>query len=163
MQRQACAAHLSNKIAKTTPCKERMGLISRGFFISPNAFGGTSPASHFIEIIGFLSPMFRPRQADETIHPCNETIFRFWRRYPETAVGYHSANETAGTPAPKPETVRCGLPASSSPSPSFWLVPRWLVLPITACPALAPSPTTAHHLLCRPPSRSLWPLPTNRF
>jgi len=22
----------------------------------------------------------------------------FWRRYPETAVGYHSANRTAGTP-----------------------------------------------------------------
>jgi len=33
--------------------------------------------------------------------PYNETIFRFWRRYPETAVGYHSANETAGTPGTK--------------------------------------------------------------
>jgi hypothetical protein len=32
--------------------------------------------------------------------PGDETIFRFWRRYPETAVGYHSANKTAGTPAP---------------------------------------------------------------
>ena len=27
----------------------------------------------------------------------HETIFRFWRRYPETALGYHIANETAGT------------------------------------------------------------------
>ena len=31
----------------------------------------------------------------------DETIFRFWRRYPETADGYHSANETAGTPGTK--------------------------------------------------------------
>jgi len=32
--------------------------------------------------------------------PGHETIFRFWRRYPETAVGYHTANKTAGTSAP---------------------------------------------------------------
>jgi len=39
--------------------------------------------------------MFRRNRCDETILLCNETIFRFWRRYPETAVGYQAANETA--------------------------------------------------------------------
>jgi hypothetical protein len=39
--------------------------------------------------------MFRRNRCDETILLSNETIFRFWRRYPETAVGYHTANETA--------------------------------------------------------------------
>jgi len=33
---------------------------------------------------------------DETIRGGNETIFRFWRRLPETATGYQVANETAG-------------------------------------------------------------------
>jgi hypothetical protein len=28
----------------------------------------------------------------------DETIFRCWRRYPETAVGYQTANETVATP-----------------------------------------------------------------
>ncbi len=41
--------------------------------------------------------MFRPPQLDETILQPDETIFRFWRRCPETAVGYQIANETAGT------------------------------------------------------------------
>ena len=41
--------------------------------------------------------MFRRPQVDETILQRDETIFRFWRRYPETALGYHIANETAGT------------------------------------------------------------------
>jgi hypothetical protein len=35
--------------------------------------------------------------ADETNPGRHETIFRFWRRYPETARGYQIANETAGT------------------------------------------------------------------
>ena len=89
-----------------------------------------------IEIIGFFAPMFRPSTADETILLCHETIFRFWRRYPETAVGYHVANETAGTPAPKPETARCGPSASSSPSPSSWLAPRWRVRRIRVLPGI---------------------------
>jgi hypothetical protein len=38
---------------------------------------------------------------DETILHRHETIFRFWRRYPETAVDYHLANETAGTAGTK--------------------------------------------------------------
>ncbi len=37
------------------------------------------------------------RQVDETIRQRDETIFRFWCRYPETAVGYQTANETAAT------------------------------------------------------------------
>jgi hypothetical protein len=41
--------------------------------------------------------MFRRKRYDETILRGNETIFRFWRRYPETAVGYQPDNETAGT------------------------------------------------------------------
>jgi hypothetical protein len=41
--------------------------------------------------------LFRPPQLDETILQPDETIFRFWRRYPETAVGYQIVNETAGT------------------------------------------------------------------
>lgn len=35
--------------------------------------------------------------ADETKPGRDETIFRFWRRYPETAHGYQADNETAGT------------------------------------------------------------------
>jgi hypothetical protein len=50
--------------------------------------------------LSFSRQCFVPA-ADETILPADETIFRFWRRYPETAAGYHSANRTAGTPAPK--------------------------------------------------------------
>ena len=43
-----------------------------------------------------------PRQCfvatcDETFLRRDETIFRFWRRYPETAHGYQIANATAGT------------------------------------------------------------------
>jgi hypothetical protein len=33
---------------------------------------------------------------DETILPGDETIFRFWRRRPETAVGYQFDNENGG-------------------------------------------------------------------
>ncbi len=43
--------------------------------------------------------MFRRAIGDETILRANETIFRFWRRCPETAFGYQSANQAAGTPA----------------------------------------------------------------
>ena len=39
--------------------------------------------------------------------------------------------------------VRCGPPASSSPSPSSWLVPRWLVLPTSTCRASVPLPIMA--------------------
>jgi hypothetical protein len=35
--------------------------------------------------------------ADETNPGRDETIFRFWRKYPETAHGYQAGNETAGT------------------------------------------------------------------
>lgn len=35
---------------------------------------------------------------DETKLGSDETIFGFWRRYPETAHGYQIGNETAGTP-----------------------------------------------------------------
>ena len=48
------------------------------------------------ELIGLFSPMFRPAEVDETILPCDETIFRFRRRCPETAGGYQVPNETAG-------------------------------------------------------------------
>jgi len=34
------------------------------------------------------------RKGCETIRQRHETIFRFWRRYPETADGYHVVNET---------------------------------------------------------------------
>jgi hypothetical protein len=34
---------------------------------------------------------------DETNAGRHETIFCFWRRYPETAQGYQTPNETAGT------------------------------------------------------------------
>ena len=37
--------------------------------------------------------------SDETILLGDETIFRFWRRHPETGVGYPFANETADMPA----------------------------------------------------------------
>ena len=38
---------------------------------------------------------------DETKFGTDETIFGFWRRYPETALGYQIANETAGTAGTK--------------------------------------------------------------
>jgi hypothetical protein len=36
---------------------------------------------------------------DETILQRDETIFRFWRRYPETAGGYQTPNKAAGRAA----------------------------------------------------------------
>ena len=55
------------------------------------------PGRRSTEIIEFFPPLFRPPQLDETVLQRDETIFRFWCRYPETAVGYQMANETAGT------------------------------------------------------------------
>jgi hypothetical protein len=43
--------------------------------------------------------MFRAGPRDEIIPRPDETIFLFWRRSPETAVGYQITNKTAGTPA----------------------------------------------------------------
>jgi hypothetical protein len=45
--------------------------------------------------------LFRPAEADETILPRDETIFRLRRRYPETPAGYQICNETAGTAGTK--------------------------------------------------------------
>jgi len=41
--------------------------------------------------------MFRRNRRDETILRGNETIFSLRCRYPETAVGYQPANQTAGS------------------------------------------------------------------
>ena len=45
--------------------------------------------------------MFRRIPRDETILLDDETISRFWRRRPETAVGYPLANETANSASDK--------------------------------------------------------------
>src|SRR6185369_12831259 len=73
----------------------------------------------------------------------DETIFRLARRCPETAVGYDLSSETAGTPAPKPETATCGPSASSSPLPSPWQGTRWLARPTRAFRGSVPSRTAA--------------------
>jgi len=42
----------------------------------------------------WLSPvLFRPACSDETILPADETIFCFWRRIPETLLGYQGDND----------------------------------------------------------------------
>ena len=51
---------------------------------------------------------------------------------------------------------QCGPSASSSPSPSSWLVPRWRVLRIRACRASALSPIVGRRLRIRHPSRWSW-------
>jgi hypothetical protein len=38
--------------------------------------------------------MFRRKRRDETILSIQETIFRFWRRRPETYAGYQSAQRS---------------------------------------------------------------------
>ena len=50
----------------------------------------------FPEIIGLFVPMFRRGGCEETILTRNETIFRLWCRYPETALGYQSAQPNGG-------------------------------------------------------------------
>jgi hypothetical protein len=50
--------------------------------------------------LGF-SAIVSSRRRDETILARDETIFRFRRRNPETAVGYQVTNETAGTAGTK--------------------------------------------------------------
>jgi hypothetical protein len=40
-------------------------------------------------------------RGDETILVCDETIFRFWRRTPETADGYQTATKRRAAPAAK--------------------------------------------------------------
>jgi hypothetical protein len=60
------------------------------------------PSVHFAEMIEFFSVLFRPASADDTILLCDETIFRFWRRTPETADDYQAGKQrrtaSAGTP-----------------------------------------------------------------
>jgi len=52
--------------------------------------------------------LFHPPVSDETILLGDETIFRFWRRRPETADGYQYDNENGGQRRwSKPETVKC--------------------------------------------------------
>ena len=56
------------------------------------------PLQGFIRLksLGFSHQyFFQPRPRNKT--PGHETIFCFWRRYPETAHGYQIANATAGT------------------------------------------------------------------
>jgi hypothetical protein len=46
--------------------------------------------------------------------PRDETIFRFWRRTPETPHGYQGANNNGGQRLQRyPETVKCEPSASS--------------------------------------------------
>jgi hypothetical protein len=65
-----------------------------------------------IENIDVSGGLFRPPRGDETILACHETILGFWRRHPETAVGYQPPNDAADSAA-HPETVKCGPSASS--------------------------------------------------
>ena len=57
---------------------------------------GPFARSHSAEFIEFFPSMFRRRSAHETIPLCHETIFRFWRRYPETADGYQVPTKRRG-------------------------------------------------------------------
>ncbi|HEU0083983.1 MAG TPA: hypothetical protein VFQ87_14045 [Bradyrhizobium sp.] len=45
------------------------------------------------EIIGFSGMNVSSPRSDETILFCDETIFRFLRRQPETTVRYHIASK----------------------------------------------------------------------
>jgi len=51
--------------------------------------------------------LFRPARGHETILLGDETIFRYWRRTPETPGGYQLANNNGGQRRQaKPETVK---------------------------------------------------------
>jgi hypothetical protein len=65
---------------------------------------------HRTEIIGFFDAVFRRPGSDETILAGHETIFRFLRKHPETAIGYQFVNDTAGNAAHR-ETVKCVVSA----------------------------------------------------
>ena len=71
--------------------------------------------------------MFRRAGCRRNNSTRDETIFRFWRRTPETAHGYQGATERRTAPKRNPETVKCEPSASSSPSLSCWPALRWLV------------------------------------
>jgi hypothetical protein len=51
--------------------------------------------------------VFRRPGSDETILAGHETIFRFSRRHPETAIGYQLVNDTRRETPLTPETVKC--------------------------------------------------------
>jgi hypothetical protein len=55
---------------------------------------------HFIDIINVLYRTVSSRPGPRNNSPGNETIFRFWRRTPETSVGYQLANNNGGQRRP---------------------------------------------------------------
>jgi hypothetical protein len=64
-------------------------------------------ARHFIDIVDVSCRIVSSGPGDETILLGDETIFRFWRRTPETSVGYQLANNNGGQRRQaKPETVK---------------------------------------------------------
>jgi hypothetical protein len=85
-----------------------------------------SPGRHrsipyIIEIIQVLFGIVSSGLGHETILRRDETIFRFWRRTPETAGGYQANNKSGGQRRKaEPETVKCEPLASSLPSLSSW-------------------------------------------
>jgi hypothetical protein len=83
-----------------------------GYSLLIAAFESGATRQHPFEIVYIFRQMFRRRRGDETILARHETILGFARRYPETAVGYQSANDAADSAA-HPETVKCGPSASS--------------------------------------------------
>jgi hypothetical protein len=48
-----------------------------------------------LKLLSFY-PIASSAWADETIIPGEETIFHFWRRHPETALGYQFDNDNGG-------------------------------------------------------------------
>ena len=112
-------------------------------------------ASRSAEFIGFFAPMFRPRRPTKQF-PCAMKPF--------CACGVDIRKQPTAIRLPTKRRRRrhgtgdcpCGPPASSSPAPSSWLVPRWRVLRIRICRASELSPIVGRRLRIRQSSRSCW-------
>src|SRR6266852_769267 len=93
------------------------------------------------QIIELFPEIVSSGPSDETILLPDETISRFSADIRKQRMVIKPTTSRRATPAPKPETVKCGPSASSWPSPSCW-PPRWPVCRTLACRASAPSHTT---------------------
>src|ERR1700678_3208255 len=83
--------------------------------------------THLIEVIGFFLELFRLGGGDDTILLRDETIIRFDAELRKPRMVINVPTKRRATPTGKPETVTCRASALSSPSPSSWSCPRWLV------------------------------------
>jgi hypothetical protein len=110
------------------------------------------------EFIEFFPPLFRAIESTKQFSCATKpfSVFGADVRKQPTVIRFPTRRQ-ARPATDNRRQVRCGPPASSSPSLSSWLVPRWLVHPTSTCRASVPLPIMARRLRRLRPSRWSWP------